>query len=155
MAIRNPDPYFLSSLFLWSSLVWVLLKGLLSLFGDSPLFLFIFIFFLLLRSFLSCFCCLFCGVFIVPFMGFFIVPFISVLVSPYGYFYFDALTDEKVVQIYFERRHNTFFKLQHCSCWFSMRTMLIHILLVSLKCRMYLFLVKFRSNISFSICKYS
>lgn len=70
--------------------------------------------------------CVFYFVFVVPFVDIFCCPlygFCSRLcwcfVSLCGYFYFDSLINGKVIQIYFERRHNTFFKLQHLSCWSS------------------------------------
>ena len=83
--------------------------------------------------------CIFCFYFIVPHVGFFFFffrlsplyvfsptlwvfcfPFVNVLVFTCGYFYFNDLTNNKDVQIYFECRFNAFFKLQYISYWSSM-----------------------------------
>ena len=91
----------------------------------APLFHFLFLFIIITLS-------IFCLIFVISFVVFLLCILWVFLLSPLQviwfflmgvlifsckYFYFDALTDDKVAQIYFERKCNTFFKLLHNLYW--------------------------------------
>ena len=107
-------------------------------------------------SFILFFYGLFCGYFYCPLYDVFIVPFIGVLISSYGYFYFDSLTNNRDGWIYFKWRRNIFFKLQHFFVLISNVKRYLDIdgfwtkskaIDHCSKCGIYLFLIKFESNI--------
>ena len=74
----------------------------------SLFYLFIFVCLGFVSFILFCFCCLLCRIFVVPICDCFYCPFyvcfgfhfVIVLIFPREYFYFDALTDDRNIQIY-------------------------------------------------------
>ena len=116
---RHKILILISSL-LWSFLMWILLRSYHLFLWCSSSILF-FLFFSLLRFLV--FCLIFvvpfyggfryplCGCFYCPIHWCFDFPLIGIWVFLCKYFYFDALTDKKVIQVYFEMRCNAFFKL--------------------------------------------